>query len=373
MQKIQAMTLTALAIAGLAALIFAAGNPLQVFSQETTPLSGASTIKVAGEASKVLQPDQAVIILSSQIPHNSIASLIEEQDEKIQGAIEAIMAATDDNSTTVHLGQVNLNSDYYGGPGPSTYSNLTFGIYSSVSVPVSIDRLSEVINRLSQAGFQFETLSWEGSSAFIRELQYGPGTSGNNYTIMDDPVILSVSIATEVSTLEKAIQEHNAKYEKLLEITEEEGIPRDSIEPDRVSIEPSFGRSSQSYSMYSQLVVKTSVANAEKVAAAARQAALQVDSVALSASDSAIDGARRELNQQAIDDARSRANEIAQPLGLEAKGIRSIDATTAAAAPNQHGNDIVYRGVGVLSPSLYQNLSGEVSVAVTVEFELGRP
>jgi uncharacterized protein YggE len=95
-----------------------------------------------------------------------------------------------------------------------------------------------------------------------------------------------------------------------------------------------------------------------------------VENVFISVSDGAIDKARQDLSQQAIADARSRAEEMAQPLGLQVKGIKSIEAGTSQ-TPNPYGGDIVYRGVKVLQPYYYQNLSGNISVSITVEFELG--
>ena len=182
-----------------------------------------------------------------------------------------------------------------------------------------------------------------------------------------------MTLNTKPDVLTKAIDEYSGKYKNLLKVLDEVGVSEDQVQQNNFNIYPVFyGQSPTSdYNANTQVIVRTAPENIEKVTSAVQDVnnAL-VENVFMSVSDDAIDKARKDLSQQAIADARSRAEEMAQPLGLQVKGIKSIEAGTSQ-SPNPYGGDIVYRGVKVLQPYYYQNLSGNISVSVTVEFELG--
>jgi len=94
-----------------------------------------------------------------------------------------------------------------------------------------------------------------------------------------------------------------------------------------------------------------------------------VESVFTSVSDEGIDKARKDLTEQAIANAQESASEMVEPLGLEVSGIRSIEAQTGQSV-SPYGNEIMYHGVKIVQPYYYQSVTGDVSVSITVEFEL---
>ena len=67
----------------IAVIIATLATGLRVFSQETTPLSAQPTIKVQGSASKVIDPDQVYMILSSEAEGNGTVSALQLQQAQI--------------------------------------------------------------------------------------------------------------------------------------------------------------------------------------------------------------------------------------------------------------------------------------------------
>ena len=404
----------AIAAAAIMAVLLAAG-PAQVgmsaYGQEAQPDS--TTIKVSGEASASIAPDEATITIGSQIQPDELSAALEQQQEKIQQITDAVEEAAG-NDTLVTVGQQSINP-FYSGYGTVPSDNITFNVYASVGISASVDQLPDLVQSLAEAGFGFESvyfdpsyprllsgvspaeatispasLSGNGSVAPAppaenqtgnesavpvppMENQTGNETQGGE-ELSSSPVTISVSLITEPGTLEDAIAEYDEKYQTLLDIVGEVGLSEDAVQINYFNIQPVFYGSSpsDSYSAYTQLVVRTNPENIEAITDAMQEVGdAYVENVFMSISDSAIDSAREELSQQAMESARDRADEIAAQLGLEVQGIESVDASAGTPTGQYPGEIRTYRGVQITPYYYYQYTTGQVSVSMVVEFAVG--
>src|SRR5688500_18308258 len=97
-RKLQAMAIvSAIAVSVAAGAFFALGNPLvpQAYSQESAVLASSPTIKVTGDATASLIPDQATLIVNVQTQPDDLTAVLENQDEKIAEVMEAVEGAVD--------------------------------------------------------------------------------------------------------------------------------------------------------------------------------------------------------------------------------------------------------------------------------------
>jgi uncharacterized protein YggE len=380
--------ISAIAISVASGSFFALGvnNPLtngiakQAYSQESAELSSDSgappTIKVTGDASTTLTPDQATIIINVQTQPGDLDSVIDEQSRRTEQVIQTVRNAAGDDAN-ISIGYQNL-SPFYSGSGVQASNNVTFNVYASVRINTNIDQLPTLVNSLAEEGFGFESVYIDPvySASVLREAgivqQQETPQEGNESAIAENPIAIAVTINTQPDVLTKAIAEYEGKYRKLLEVLNEVGVSAAQVQQNSFNIYPLFYGPSQSsgYNANTQIVVKTDTKNIDATTKALQGVSnTYVESVFISVSDAAIDKARAELSQQAISNARTNAEEMTGSLGLEIKGIKSIEAGSGQ-TPNPYGGEIVYRGVKVLQPYSYQNVAGTISVSVTVEFEL---
>lgn len=194
-------------------------------------------------------------------------------------------------------------------------------------------------------------------------------------TDIKNPITIGVSLSTKPDVLTNAIAECEEKYRALLSVLEEAGVSEDQIQQNNFNIYPLYYGSGQgsTYQANTQIIVKTDPHNIEKLSSAIRKVdTVFVENAVISVSDEAIDSARKDLTPQAIGNARERASEMVVSLGLEIKGIKTIEAATGQ-GQNPYGGEILYRGVKILQPYYYQGIGGDLSVSVAVEFELVGP
>jgi uncharacterized protein YggE len=319
-------------------------------------------------------PDKATLIVNVQSQPDDLSVVLGEQEAKIEEVKQAVQAA--DDSAKVIIGLRNLYP-YYSGNGVPTSNDVTFNLYASVAVQTDIDHLSDLVNVLAEAGFGFE-------SVYVDPVYYGRIVQADatqdtvppeEVTDIKNPITIGVSLNTKPDVLTNAIAEYEEKYRALLSVLEEAGVSEDQIQQNNFNIYPLYYGSGQgsTYQASTQIIVKTDPDNIEKLSSAIRKVdTVFVENAIISVSDEAIDSARKDLTQQAIGNARKRASEMVASLGLEIKGIKTIEAATGQ-GQNQYGGEILFRGVKILQPYYYQGISGDISVSVTVKFELGEP
>jgi len=382
-------------------------NPLSS-SNETTIISDVNltgtTIKIAGEASKRIEPDQVTIVLAIQTKPVDAASIIDIQQQSAKKVMDTVKAVADANnsSLTVTEGTTTLNPQYSGDSLPLS-PDTEFIAHASLPITIGIDQLSEIAQKMTNAGFAIEDLhSSYGASPYAgipypglsfeygRSMQQESDTNNSNImTQFDNSTIaanqtefqvnLSIAISTKPDTLQNVVHNYKAKFENLTKILEDSGIPSETThQPVEVSIEPLFNgvgqQQNSSYESYTQFIVRTDAANIESVVQAAQKQGAYAENIFLSISDSQIDEARKELSRLAFENAKDRANEMAQSLGLQVKEVRSIEVNMNSLPTQYGGIAAAYRGVNFVQPD--GNFpdaqgGGEVSVSVVAEFELG--
>jgi uncharacterized protein YggE len=373
-RKLQAMAIiSAVALAAVAGAFFTAGNaPVQ--QAYSLNAAGEPTIKVTGDASTSLVPDQTTLIVNVQTKPGDLASVLDEQEEKINEVTKALLA-TGNNQFELTVGQKSVYP-YYSGYGTPSGSDVTFNIYASVAISTNIDELSELVNGLADAGFAFESVYFDYSysqallqkAEIIDELVDGNETDSD---LSENPITVGVSLSTEPAVLTEALAEYEQKYRDLLAVLDGLGIPEDRIQQNSFNIYPYYSGYSpaSTYSAHTQLIIKMPVFNIERMTNALNQVDNAfVENVYISVSDEAIDDARADLTEQAIDNAEERAQETAESLDMKVKRITSIDVVPSS--PNPYGGEIFYRGVKVVQPYYYQSITGEISVSVTAQFDL---
>jgi uncharacterized protein YggE len=368
-RKLQAIaTISAIAVSVGAGTFFAFGSA-PAYSQQSASLSSNPTIKVTGDASTNLIPDQATLVINVQTQPDDLTAVLVDQNEKIADIRQAVQGAVSD--AKVSVGQRNVYP-YYSGYGTPVSDDLTFNVYASTTIQTDIDHLADLVSALADAGFGFESVYIDPyySVQILREA--GITDEGGEEVSIENPITIGVTLSTEPAVLTEAIAEYEQKYRTLLSVLEDVGIPEDQIRQNNFSIYPVYYGSNPatSYNAYTQVIVKTSPENIDEVSDAVREIdSVFVENVFISVSDDAIDSARKELTGQAIANAQARASEMVEALGLEVAGIKSIEASSGSSV-NPYGGEILYRGVKLVQPYYYQSITGEISVSVTVEFEL---
>lgn len=360
------------------------------FSQEFNSLSKNNpTIKVTGDASMTLEPDQATIMISTRSQPTDITTALAEQKQGIENLINAIKNTvgeeTEDNFTEIKQGRFGLDQYYMG---EESYSNIdTFTVRSTTSVDTDIEQFSNVVNRLTDEGYTFESVyanhRFPGPFAYASASfasgdeslhgGLGPGQEegmpGEDEEVESNQITLNIAVSTKPASISEAVEAYEKKHQKLLQIlTEEIGISHENIQPANVNINPLYyGPVNQNslYNSYSQIFVKTNPDNIEKIISAVNEYDAFVENVMISVSDEQLSGAEDDLNLAAFNDAKAKAEKMAQMTGLKVGGVQSIESVTEPMEQRRtfHGN------LYPVDPWRYHD-SGEVGVSVTVEFEL---
>jgi plastocyanin len=180
---------------------------------------------------------------------------------------------------------------------------------------------------------------------------------------------INITIETTPAPLTDAVKSYTERLVALQNTLESSGISSDSIQNNSISFNPiTYGYGAGQYSLYNtytQITVNTDLANIETVLKAATDSGAYVENIAMSISNSKIDEIRKDLTQQALEDAMKKAQEILNSTGLQVTGIKTIEVNPGYV--NQYG------GIDYRSP-YYPGImmSEETSVSVKVEFEIGR-
>ena len=358
------------------------------FSQEFNSISKNNpTIKVTGDASLTLEPDQATIMIATHSQPTDITTALAEQKQGVNDLINAIKDAVGEeigeNHTEIKQGRFGLDQYYMG---EESYSNIdTFTVRSTTSVDTDIEQFSDIVNRLTDEGYTFESVyanhrfpgafAYASTSSFAAAdgaLHEGIGIESEEISEEEDEsnqITLNVTVSTKPAPISEAVDAYEKKHQKLLQIlTEEIGISHEKIQPANVNINPLYyGPANQNslYNSYSQIFVKTNPNNIEKIISLVNEHDAFVENVMITISDEKLSGAEDDLNLAAFINAKAKAEKMAQMTGLQIGGVQSIESITEPMEQRRtfHGN------LYPVDPWRYQE-SGEIGVSVTVEFEL---
>ena len=184
-------------------------------------------------------------------------------------------------------------------------------------------------------------------------------------------IILNIVIDTKPDTLQNSIKAYQDRLTTLKNIMNEKGIPINDLKQNQLNFNQFYSTPAQ-YSYFTSntdVIIKTNVKNLDKVIEIVKTQNVNISNIVLSTSDSLIDGMRKDLTQKAIDDATQKAQDILDSSGLTIKGIKKIEINPSSTTP---GQPVDYHGIRLFTndPAFYQ--SGQASVSVTVEFQVGR-
>ncbi len=184
---------------------------------------------------------------------------------------------------------------------------------------------------------------------------------------------LNAAMDLEPDSINNVVEKYQGKIDSLTAALKEYQIPTENIKQGSVYFNPLYyGQSSANlYTAYTQLFVKASMDDVEKIMNAAKGSGANFENMFLSYSSSTTDALRQELTQKAIENAQSRAMEIIGPMGLQIKGIKSIEVNTGI-PQNPYGNTVVQNGIGLRSTYYDTNQATEIFVSAIVEFEVGK-
>ena len=189
-------------------------------------------------------------------------------------------------------------------------------------------------------------------------------------------VNINVTIETSPAPLADTVKSYEEKQVVLQNTLKSSGISSESIQNSSINFNPiTYGYGTGQYYLYNtytQILVNTDLVNVETVLKTATDSGAYVENIAMSISDSKIDEIRKDLTQQALEDAMKKAQEILYSTGLQVTGIKTIEVNPSYV--NQYGSNSVYGGMSIWPPyDPYVRMSDETSVSVKVEFEIGRP
>jgi len=372
--KLQAIAIiSAIAASVVAGGFFAFGNLLvpQAYSQSSAALASTPSIKVTGEATASLVPDQATVIVNLQTQPGDLTEILAIQDEKIADIRQAVQGAVDDATVTVGPRSI---YPYYSGNGVPVNDDVTFNIYATTAIQTDINQLSDLVNALAKAGFGFESVYIDPyySAQIMREAGIPPAEDSEDPAAVENPITIGVTLSVEPAVLTEAIEKYEEKYRTLQGVLEEVGIPESQVQNNNFQIYPVYYGNGQasSYQANTPVIVRTTPDRINDVSTAIREVDNTfVENVMISVSDKDIDDARKDLTDKAIANARERASEMVDDLGFEVAGIKSIEAATGSSI-SPYGGEYMYRGVKIVQPAYYQAVSGDIAVSITVEFEL---
>jgi uncharacterized protein YggE len=351
-----------------------------VQSQESYPLASDndSTISVTGDASMQVEPDQAIMIVVKQSQPGNFTSVLTDQKSKTDALVNEIKGVLgNDTNSSVAIGQMSLNPSFWGNP---SYSDVSiFTVYSTTSVNTDIKDFSTIVKKLTESGYGFESVSAGPivdqmmQAASLQAEEIPTSESLESSEIQDkNKVTINVTVNTKPGNLDDVLSEYDSKYAKLVDILGGAGINATEIKTTNVNVNPFYYGPNQGniYQTYSQIIIKTGVDNIENLSNVVQKSGAYVENTFLTVSDEAIENIRDEVNKQALENARQRAEALAEIAGLEVKGIKNIEAKNSLTNPN--GGYQSYKGLYIIPPYYYQSTSGEIASSITVEFELAK-
>ena len=185
-------------------------------------------------------------------------------------------------------------------------------------------------------------------------------------------VTMNLVIDTKPDTLQNTANAYQARLATLTKILDENGIPSSDTKQNQVNFNQVYTNPVQysSFSANTDVIVKTDPRNLDKIVNATKDAKANISSISFSVSDSAIDSARKQLTQNALEDATKNAQNIIEQSGLQIKGIKKIEINPAIS--NQAGNAVPYNGVRIITSDPFYYATGQTTVSVNVEFEVGK-
>ncbi|MGI0021507.1 MAG: SIMPL domain-containing protein [Nitrososphaeraceae archaeon] len=184
---------------------------------------------------------------------------------------------------------------------------------------------------------------------------------------------LTATIDLPPDNTDNSISKYQEKVEGLNNALSAYQLEDTNARQGTVNFNPTYWPSAMSsvFTSQTQLIIEVDYQDVETVLKAIKDSGSNFESFSLSYSAKALDSVRKDLTQKAIENAKERALEIVTPMGLEIKGIKSIDVKSSVFG-NQYGNMPISSNGVMLRVPYDANQVNEAFVLVDVEFEVGK-
>lgn len=308
-----------------------------------------------------------------------------QQAQETASLVDAIRGAMgeEDNSTEIEQGSFGLRQYYIG---QESYSSIeTFAIRSTVSIETGIEQFSKVVNRLTGEGYTFESVyagprfqsSFASVSGSLGAANAGAGIAedepGGGEGAEDEygQITLNVAISTRPAPIGEVVEAYEEKHQRLLQIlVEEMEIPLEKMQPASVNIDPLYhGPANQGLlcTYHSQILVNTNPENIAGIISAVDPYDVFVEDVYITISDKQLAEIEGELNLEAFNNAKAKAEEVARMAGLGIGGVQSIESITEPIEQRR-----AFYGNLYSADSWRYADTWKIGATVTAEFELTR-
>jgi uncharacterized protein YggE len=185
---------------------------------------------------------------------------------------------------------------------------------------------------------------------------------------------LTVGVTTEDPSASKAIEDNAALMNSVIDAIEALGIPEDMIRTVQYSVYPNYDwelRQTTGYRVTN--MVQVEIEDIDLVGgvidAAARAGANNIQGISFGLSDDVSEGLRTEAYVDALEDARGKAELIAETLGLEITGVLSVsESSYSPYQPYRAFAEAAYEAPAP-TPIIEGTLSVSVSVQVAFTFQ----
>jgi len=186
---------------------------------------------------------------------------------------------------------------------------------------------------------------------------------------------LSANIDLPPDSIDKTITTYQEKLDKLNTALLEYQLEDKSTTQGKVYFNPTYWPSSvmsNGFTSQTQLFIDINYNDLESVLKIIKDSGANFESFSLTYSPESLETIRKEITQNAIENAKERALEIISPMNLQIKGIKSIEVRSSP-INNQYGNQPAFvHGIMLRTPYYDSNQGNEATVIVDVEFEVGR-
>jgi uncharacterized protein len=237
-----------------------------------------------------------------------------------------------------------------------------------------------IIGMLLSAGAAFAQIIGPNNSPFIPDTNNTISVAGTATTKVEpDRVMITFAVETVDQTAGDALRANSERMTAALQALQAAGVEENETSTSSFSIYPNynfteFGNARQltGYTVTNSILVESSNLQniSDWVDAAVGAGANRIDSIAFTISEERMDVVRANLTDQAVDNARGKADALASALGMEITGVK-------AAGLNDFGAPIIPLSVSreaAMADTEVPIVPGEqtVTTTVTVIYKIGK-
>jgi hypothetical protein len=192
--------------------------------------------------------------------------------------------------------------------------------------------------------------------------------------VVPDTATLNIGAEVMAPTAEEASQENAAIMNAVIEELKDLGLEKEDIRTSRVSVRPEYNyeegtRTIEEYSASNSVQITTTNLDilGEMIDRSASAGANQIGGVSFSVSDGKQKELHEDLITEAVVDASSKAEVLAENLGVEIVGVKSSSISDGT-QPRTYYEESVAMGPAVPAPTPIEPGESRVSMSVRVTY-----